>query len=216
MPIVTLTENKKTRYHAVSEGCEIRLTAVVEEYGISDHGSREYAEHALKREYLKQLSEHAHDCMLLAHLVRNPPEDDGTAAHTKLAANLVDRVETRAMWLRTYEPFAALCAEVSEGKGCTTVLIGDEHVSTLYDQSWEASQHAMWESDPWRRDHYASIEQEKAEKEAANKLPPDLGKRLKRVATKYIGATNAIYDERDRRKARAARAAKRSSKRRAS
>lgn len=196
MPIVTLTENGKTTYYAVNDADESHrdgLAHDIEHYRVAESNSREYAEHALRREYLKRLTEHAYDCAQLAHLVANPQDDEEPTL--KLTERLAERIAKSAIWLRSFEPFTALTAEVVEPEGedkyGTGLLLNNELASGFYDdRTWDASKHALMNLDPWRRDHFARIEREKTEKQEAAKLTPAGAKRVDKARK----ALYAAYD----------------------
>lgn len=176
MPIVTLTEDNKTTYYPVSEADECRVDAVVDVYKLNEgSNSREYAEYELRKEYLRRLTEHALECAQLAHLVVNPPDDDEQIANLGMTDRLAKKIAEGAVWLRTYEPFTGLVADVAarkdkDGKETygTGLQIDDEVVCSLDGDSWEATDQAMRAASPWRRDHFARMEQEKAEREKGN------------------------------------------------
>lgn len=218
MPIVTLTKDNKTRYYAVNDADEISLDALAhdtEHYQIAETSSREYAEHALRREYLKRLTEHAYDCAHLAHLIEHPPDDETPTALNP--ERLAKKIATSAVWLRSYEPFTALTADVvghENDEYGTALVLSENRVTGLYDdRTWSASSLALMDLDPWRRDNEARIAREKAEKEAERELTPAAQKRVAKAWDEIRRASKLT-------KVRAAanktvRRAKRSTKRRA-
>lgn len=222
MPIVTITKNDKTTYYAVTDASEASINSLVSEFKLRDCGSHEYAEYALRKEYLRRLTEHAYECAQLADLVTREPSDEELLSRLKIKERLAEKVARDAVWLRTYDPFTALLAEVVNAPGdygthlridCSSESEEDvRYVSSLDDHSWDDTEHALWARDPWRRDHFARIAQEKAEKEAAREFPPVAEKRITKAYEAYRGAIDAAQKEKT---AAEARKAKRTSKRRA-
>lgn len=191
MPVVTITENDKTTYYAVTDADESRVDGLVNEYKLSENNSREYVEHALRKEYLRRLTEHAYECAQLAHLVQNPPDDDDLLGNLKLQERLARKIAKDAIWLRSYDPFTGLTADaVARPDGeygtclridCRSGFKDDDdnirHVSSLGDdESWGDTDSALWARDPWLRDHFAAMEQEKAAKEVERQDTPAAAK----------------------------------------
>lgn len=194
MPIVTTTEDNKTVYYSITEANENCVDSLVTEYKLSEGDNREYAEYALRKEYLRRLTEHAYDCAQLAHFVLNPLDDEDPLHGLKLTERLAAKTAKDAVWLRTYDPFTGLIAEAVNGKDHgseygTGLLLDGECVSSLDDDSWAGTDHALWLSNPWRRDHFARMEQEKADKEAALQFTPAGQKRV----TKAIDAVTEAF-----------------------
>ena len=202
MPVVTLTEDNETRYYAVTDGNECDTEALVQEFKLSESNSREYVEHELQKEYLRRLTEHAYDCAQLAHLVRNPTDDETQIGHLGLLERLADKIAENAIWLRTYDPFTGLTAEaVRGGERAATglqIVTGSpfdaehetETVSTLGNDSWGATEHALRIRSPWYRDEALRRQKAKAAEytpteekriaEAAKALRTAIGRASKR------------------------------------
>jgi hypothetical protein len=186
MPIVTLTENDRTYYCAVTDGDECRVDAVVQEYKLDEGGTREYVEHALQTEYLKRLTEHAYNCAQLSHFVENPPDDvDDLAGRLQIVRRLVAKAAETAVWLRTYDPFTGLTAEVVGRKGedgkdtyGTGLQVDGECVSSLDDDSWEDTARALRARHPMRLAADRRIAQEKTAKDLASSYTPAGQKRV--------------------------------------
>jgi hypothetical protein len=224
MPIVTVTENEKTIYYPVHHADECRVDAVVDEYKLNDgSNSREYAEHALRKEYLKRLTEHAYDCVTLRRLLEaGEPGDDEPTRDFDLVGKLALKIAHGAIWLRTYEPFAGLTCDVGaatqeDGTQWGTCMEIDctrphekepdiRRPSALDDASWPDTEHALWAHDPWHRDHFARIEaQRAAEREAGKReyerdykkrYTPSQRRKLKKARDMIL----AIADEQDAKK----------------
>jgi hypothetical protein len=195
MPIVTITENDKTTYYAVTEGNECAPWALVKEYKLTSRTDRRYAEHDLREEYLRRLTEHAYECATLAHLVLNPPDDEeDLLGDLKVTDRLAGKVAKDAVWLRTYDPFSGLIAEaveVEHGTGLrfARALSEDQVVSSLDNNSWPASERALNAVDPLWRDGQARQEKESADAEDARHTPAER-KRIKAAAKRFWATVN--------------------------
>lgn len=204
MPVVTVTKNEKTTYVSVTAADECRLDAVVSEYGLDEHGTREGAEHRLKTYYLEKLTQHAHDCAVLAHLITTEPEhpdDEAPVNWIGTRDEIAQRVARDAIWLRTFEPFAGLTADVDmRSEYGTGMKIGAEVVSSLDNDSWDATSNALRLDSPmWRARRAADAAEEAGRQAVADRVRKSgIVKKLDRI----VNGKKTIANKRVKRGAR--------------
>ena len=219
MPIVKIEENGESMYVGCSEGFEIRVSAVAEEYEVCRSRARDVVEHSLREYYLKRLEEHAHDCALLGHLVANPPDDSESRLPSLRAVDrLAHKVVEDGIWLRTNDPFVSLYADVvrdnpDETKGTYGTQLQAEDGEGMYpadEDGWDDSSAILRKRSPWWRARKEEEQRAEREREEKYALKSPKAKRLVDEAAKLVDeAGKAEKRATARRAARGARKTRR-------